>query len=81
MIPPAVGPVTRVGLVCLVLVSVAVPLATFTRRARAAERPNIVLIVADGLGYGELGCYGGREIPTPAIDALPVPAFALPAAM
>jgi arylsulfatase A-like enzyme len=33
-------------------------------------RPNIVLIVADDLGYGELGCYGGREIPTPAIDSL-----------
>ncbi len=33
-------------------------------------RPNVVLIVADDLGYGELGCYGGREIPTPEIDAL-----------
>jgi arylsulfatase A-like enzyme len=33
-------------------------------------RPNVVLIVADDLGYGELGCYGGREIPTPAIDSL-----------
>jgi arylsulfatase B len=36
----------------------------------AAERPNIVLIVVDDLGHGELGCYGGREIPTPNIDAL-----------
>ena len=38
----------------------------------AAEpaRPNIVFIVADDLGYGELGCYGGREIPTPHLDAL-----------
>jgi len=35
-----------------------------------ARRPNIVLIVADDLGYGELGCYGGRDIPTPHIDAL-----------
>ncbi|MCA9249397.1 MAG: sulfatase [Planctomycetales bacterium] len=33
-------------------------------------RPNIVLILADDLGYGELGCYGGREIPTPHIDEL-----------
>jgi arylsulfatase B len=38
--------------------------------AAAAERPNIVLIVADDLGYGELGCYGGRDIPTPHIDSL-----------
>ncbi|SFC53347.1 arylsulfatase [Polaromonas sp. OV174] len=35
--------------------------------------PNIVLIVADNLGWGELGCYGGgalRGAPTPHIDAL-----------
>ena len=36
----------------------------------AAARPNIILIVADDLGYGEPGCYGGKEIPTPNIDAL-----------
>lgn len=36
-------------------------------------QPNIVLIVADNLGWGELGCYGGgklRGAPTPRIDAL-----------
>ena len=38
--------------------------------AAEAARPNIVLIVADDLGYGELGCYGGKEIPTPHLDAL-----------
>ncbi len=36
----------------------------------AEQRPNIVLIVADDLGYGELGCFGGKEIPTPRIDEL-----------
>ncbi len=36
----------------------------------AAERPNIVVILADDLGYGELGCYGGTDIPTPHIDSL-----------
>lgn len=35
-----------------------------------AAQPNIVLIVADDLGYGELGCQGNAEIPTPHIDAL-----------
>jgi arylsulfatase A-like enzyme len=36
----------------------------------AAKRPNILLIVADDLGYGELGCQGNPQIPTPHIDSL-----------
>jgi len=39
--------------------------------AIAAERkPNILIIVADDLGYGELGCQGNPQIPTPNIDSL-----------
>lgn len=39
--------------------------------AQAAERPpNILLITADNLGYGDLGCYGNRENRTPHIDRL-----------
>jgi arylsulfatase A-like enzyme len=34
------------------------------------RRANIILIVADDLGYADLGCYGGRDVPTPNIDAL-----------
>lgn len=37
---------------------------------RAAERPNVVMVVADDLGWGDLGCYGATGIPTPAIDGL-----------
>ena len=34
------------------------------------ERTNIVLILADDLGYGDTGCYGATKIQTPAIDRL-----------
>lgn len=36
----------------------------------SAEKPNIILILADDLGYGELGCYGQDKIKTPNIDSL-----------
>ena len=36
----------------------------------ATERPNIVFILADDLGYGELGCYGQKRIRTPHLDQL-----------
>ena len=35
----------------------------------AAEHPNIVLIMADDMGYSDIGCYGG-EIKTPVLDQL-----------
>lgn len=38
--------------------------------AAPARQPNIVLLFADDLGYGELGCQGNPEIPTPHIDSL-----------
>ena len=42
--------------------------------AQAADKkPNILFILTDNLGYGEIGCYGGgvtRGAPTPRIDSL-----------
>jgi len=35
-----------------------------------ADLPNIVLLIADDLGYGELGCQGNPQIPTPNIDSI-----------
>ncbi len=44
---------------------------TFAAPAFAAERPpNVVLILADDLGYGDLACYGNTKIKTPNIDRL-----------
>ncbi len=44
--------------------------AALGHAAAAAPRPNIVVLLADDLGYGEPGCYGGADIPTPHIDSL-----------
>lgn len=38
--------------------------------AIAAERPNVVIIFADDLGYGDLGCYGSPTIRTPHLDRM-----------
>ena len=42
-----------------------------TCAVNAAERPpNVVLIFADDLGYGDVGCYGATKVQTPNIDRL-----------
>ena len=44
----------------------------FTVPANAAEKPNIIVIMADDLGYGDVGCYGAKpkNLKTPHIDKL-----------
>lgn len=59
---------------CVVLVSsrvgFAAPQAARKGAGAVGQRPNILVIVADDLGYGELGCQGWKDIPTPHIDSI-----------
>ena len=41
-----------------------------TGKPAAASRPNILFILADDLGWGDLRCYGNPHVDTPALDAL-----------
>jgi len=51
------------------LAGVCVAFATM-RGAEGTDRPNVVFILADDLGWGELGCYGQQRLRTPNIDRL-----------
>ena len=53
---------TKILFFCVLL-----PLPLF---AGAPQKPNIVLIIADDLGFGDTGCYGATKIPTPNVDRL-----------
>ncbi len=35
-----------------------------------SRKPNVIILYADDLGYGDLGCYGAEDIKTPNVDAL-----------
>lgn len=58
----------RVSLACLLGTMLTSAISAAERSV--ADRPNIIWIMADDLGYGDLGCYGQKEIRTPCIDRL-----------
>jgi arylsulfatase A-like enzyme len=45
-------------------------IALTSRHAHAADRPNVIVILADDLGYGDLACYGHPKFKTPNLDRM-----------
>lgn len=54
----------------IAVLSLAIPTTPPAHSAEQPRKPNILLIVADDLGYAELGCQGCKDVPTPHIDSL-----------
>ena len=56
------------------IISIIIVMASCSTKSGQEEnetrKPNIIYILADDLGYGEVGCYGQQKIETPHIDAL-----------
>src|SRR5215475_12278824 len=63
-------PRTRGGLIAAWLLFLLLPAPLPLATAAEPGRPNIVFILADDLGWGDLGCYGNRDIKTPNLDRL-----------
>lgn len=47
-----------------------VPSLSPAQEKGGVERPNVIIILADDLGYGDLGCYGARNVVTPNVDTV-----------
>jgi len=53
-----------------ILLTAIISAAAFCTEAQAQQKPNVIYIYADDLGYGDLSCYGATKLHTPNIDKL-----------
>lgn len=47
-----------------------VAISAFALNVAQAQKPNIIVILTDDMGYSDVGCYGGNFVPTPNIDKM-----------
>ena len=66
------------GLHMTFVVSIVLIVAQHPLRAQSPSRPNVVFIMADDLGYGDLGSYGQKLIRTPHLDRMAAEAARVP---
>ena len=62
--------VASLSSVAVASATASLPGTLFAASPPAADRPNVVVIFADDLGYGDLSCYGATKVKTPNIDRL-----------
>lgn len=58
------------GLISMAMAACAMPFFAYAKDAKNTQRPNVIIIYADDLGYGDLECYGAKNVTTPNVNKL-----------
>ena len=60
----------KLGVLLTIKIIVCLFFISSTLKIQAQDKPNVVYILVDDLGYGDVGCYGATKVKTPNIDKL-----------